>query len=103
MRIFVAGGSGVIGRHLVPLLVAEKHVVAAMTRSEGRVDELHAMGALPVLCDVYDRDALVQAVFDFAPDLIIDQLTDLPDHLGDVCAQSARNNRIRRTGMANRN
>ncbi|WP_298339666.1 NAD-dependent epimerase/dehydratase family protein [Ferrimicrobium sp.] len=101
MRIFVAGGSGVIGRHLVPLLVAENHVVAAMTRSEGRVDELHAMGAVPVLCDVYDRDALVQAVLDFAPDLIIDQLTDLPDHLGDVRAQSARNNRIRRTGTAN--
>ncbi len=101
MRIFVAGGSGVIGRRLIPLLVAENHVVAAMTRSEGRVDELYAMGALPVLCDVYNRDALVYSILDFAPDLIIDQLTDLPDHLGDIRAQSARNNRIRRTGTAN--
>jgi uncharacterized protein YbjT (DUF2867 family) len=37
VRIFLAGASGVIGVRLVPLLVADNHVVAGMTRSPGKV------------------------------------------------------------------
>ena len=56
MRIFVAGASGVIGIRLVPLLVAAGHDVAGMTRSREKVAALNALGAEPVLCDVYDAD-----------------------------------------------
>ena len=59
MRIFVAGASGVIGAHLVPLLVAAGHTVAGMTRSSAKVPRRCASWALrPIVCDVYDAPAL---------------------------------------------
>lgn len=59
MRIFVAGASGVIGVRLVPLLVAAGHEVAGMTRSAGKADDLRALGAEPVVCDVFDAGGIV--------------------------------------------
>ena len=56
MRIFVAGASGVIGVRLVPLLVADGHVVAGMTRSPGKAGLLRELGAQPVVCDVFDAE-----------------------------------------------
>jgi uncharacterized protein YbjT (DUF2867 family) len=61
MRIFVAGASGVIGIRLVPLLVADGHVVAGMTRSPHKVGLLRELGAEPVVCDVFGAGALAQA------------------------------------------
>jgi uncharacterized protein YbjT (DUF2867 family) len=58
MRIFVAGASGVIGVRVVPLLVGAGHEVAGMTRSRLKLDHLRILGAEPVLCDVYDAEAL---------------------------------------------
>lgn len=101
MRIFVAGASGVIGSKLVPLLVAAGHSVAGMTRSAARVPALRELGATPVLCDVYDAPALRAAVVGFAPEAVIDQLTDLPDDPALVRARAEANNRMRREGTAN--
>ena len=61
VRIFLAGASGVNGVQLLPLLVAAGHEVAGMTRSPAKIAELQALGAAPVLCDVYDADALREA------------------------------------------
>ena len=101
MRIFVAGASGVIGSRLVPLLVADGHAVAGMTRSAHKADLLRVLGAEPVVCDVFDADALTRAVIAFAPDIVFDQLTDLPDNAADIPAFSDRNNRIRGEGTRN--
>ncbi len=101
MRIFVAGASGVIGRALVPLLVADGHEVAGMTRTPEKVDRLRSLGAHPVLCDVYDRDALRDAVVDFRPDAVVHQLTDLPDDAARVREGAAANARMRREGTLN--
>jgi len=101
MRIFVAGSSGVIGIQLVPLLVADGHEVAAMTRSPEKIDALRALGAEPVLCDAYDKDALVAAVGAFAPDAVLHLLTDLPDAEGDLAALGLANVRMRREGTDN--
>jgi len=76
MRVFVAGASGVIGVRLVPLLVAAGHEVAGLTRSPEKVEALRRLGALPVVCDVFDRKALRAAVGDFGPDVIVSELTD---------------------------
>jgi nucleoside-diphosphate-sugar epimerase len=67
MRIFVAGTSGVIGVHLVPLLVAGGHRVAGMTRSGEMEDAVRALGAEPVVRDVFDADAPTQAVVAYSP------------------------------------
>ena len=39
MRVFVAGGAGVVGRRLVPQLVGRGHQVTATTTSSGKLDE----------------------------------------------------------------
>ena len=42
MRIFVAGGSGAVGRQLVPKLVAEGHEVVATARCWASLNEIRA-------------------------------------------------------------
>ena len=101
MRIFVAGASGVIGARLVPLLVAEGHVVAGMTRSAGNAGLLAGLGAEPVVADVFDTEALTRAVVSFAPEVIFHQLTDLPDNAGEIAAYGDRNDRMRSEGTRN--
>ena len=101
MRIFVAGASGVIGVRLVPLLVDAGHEVAGMTRSAEKADWLRALGAEPVVCDVYDAEALSDAVAGFRPDAVMDQLTDLPDDAAKIAELGGRNDRMRREGTRN--
>ncbi len=101
MRIFVAGASGVIGTRLLPLLAAAGHEVAGMTRSPGKIDGLEALGAEPVLCDVYDAEALRAAVVRFRPDSVMHQLTDLPDDAAEIPELSARNDRMLSEGTRN--
>jgi uncharacterized protein YbjT (DUF2867 family) len=60
-RIYFAGASGAIGTRLLPLLVAAGHTVGAMTRSAGKAEGLAALGAQPIVCDVFDRAALTAA------------------------------------------
>jgi nucleoside-diphosphate-sugar epimerase len=79
MKIFVAGATGVIGSRLVPLLVFDGHEVTGMTRSPGKVEALQAQGADPVICDVYDIEALGTALEASHPEFVMHQLTDLPD------------------------
>jgi nucleoside-diphosphate-sugar epimerase len=100
-RIFFAGASGVIGSRLVPMLAQAGHSVGAMTRSAEKADRLAAMGAQPIVCDVFDRLALTSAVRGFAPDLVLHELTDLPDDLGDLPEVSLLNARIRVEGTRN--
>jgi uncharacterized protein YbjT (DUF2867 family) len=101
MRVFLAGATGVIGIRLLPLLVGAGHEVAGMTRSRDKTATIEALGATPVVCDVFDADALFEAVARFAPDLVMHQLTDLPDEIDQVPEYSARNNRIRTEGTRN--
>ena len=101
MRVFLAGASGVIGTRLLALLHGAGHEVAGMTRSPDKVSVISALGALPVVCDVFDAVALVDTVVGFAPDLVMHQLTDLPDHLDQVPDYVLRNDRIRTEGTRN--
>jgi nucleoside-diphosphate-sugar epimerase len=101
MRVFLAGATGVIGVRLVPLLVAEGHHVAGMTRSSGKASALRTLGAEPVVGDVFELDALIDVVHAFAPDVMIHQLTDLPDDAVRIPEFMASNNRIRREGTRN--
>jgi uncharacterized protein YbjT (DUF2867 family) len=67
MRIFLAGATGVIGVRLVPLMLAEGHVVAAMTRTPEKIDGLRAAGVTPVLCDLFDQTSLTRRSKTFNP------------------------------------
>ena len=101
MRIFLAGATGVIGSRLLPLMLAEGHVVAAMTRTREKLDGLVSVGVTPVLCDLFDQQALIAAVVDFRPDLVMHQVTDLPDKVEEIAEFLPRNSRVRSEGTRN--
>ncbi len=99
--IFLAGASGVLGVRLVPLLVDAGHDVVGMTRTPANADLLAALGATPVVCDVFDAAALTDVVVGAAPDLLMHQLTDLPDDQDQIAELSGRNVRMRTEGTDN--
>jgi UDP-glucose 4-epimerase len=102
MKILLAGGTGVLGVRLVPLLVAAGHEVVGTTRSAAKADVLAELGATPVTCDVYDRERLVEIAIATAPELVMHQLTDLPDDRDDLGPDVfAANARIRIEGTDN--
>ncbi len=78
MRIFVAGGTGAIGRPLVTRLVAAGHEVTVFSRSEGRVTALGLPNVVPAVGDAFDPDRVVRAVQAAQPEVVINQLTNLP-------------------------
>src|SRR3954465_3258991 len=100
MKVFVAGATGAIGGHLIPMLVADGHEVVGMTRSEGKRDRIRALGATPVVADGLDADAVAEAVATAEPDVIVHQLTALSGdldfkHFDEVFATT---NRLRSEG-----
>jgi hypothetical protein len=101
MRIFLAGATGVIGVRLVPLMLAEGHIVAAMTRTPEKVDGLRALGVTPVLCDLFDQTSLTAAVKGFHPDVVAHQVTDLPDDIDKLAEFLAATGRVRSEGTRN--
>jgi nucleoside-diphosphate-sugar epimerase len=101
MRILLAGASGVIGTRLIPLLLAAGHTVGAMTRTPSKAQALKEQGAEPIVCDVYDAAALADVTADFGPDLVMHQLTDLPDSAADLGAYGSRSRRMREEGTRN--
>lgn len=75
MRVFLAGGSGVLGRRLVPQLVARGHQVTATTTSAAKVRLLEQLGAKAVVMNGLDATSVGEAVAGARPEAIIDQMT----------------------------
>jgi len=100
MKVFLAGGTGAIGRRLIPQLVAAGHEVAATTRFDERGSMLRSLGARPQVLDALDADAVTRAVCDFAPDAVVNQLTQLPQRYNPRKLQPwyERTSRLRTTG-----
>jgi nucleoside-diphosphate-sugar epimerase len=79
MHVFVAGGTGVIGRQLVPMLVSAGHTVTGTARTDATARRLRSLGGDPAAVDVSDHNVLVKAVQAARPDVIVHQLTALSD------------------------
>jgi nucleoside-diphosphate-sugar epimerase len=103
MRVFLAGGTGVIGRTLVPQLREAGHDVTAMTRFESRAEKLHEQGVDAVVCDAFEADNVARAVADAHPDVVVNQLTDIPAAFNPrkMEEQFATNDRLRTEGTRN--
>lgn len=103
MRVFLAGATGVIGRVLTPLLLADGHQVIGMTRSEDRAAQVRNRGAEAVVCDALDGDGLREAVVRSRPDAIVHQLTSIPSRMDARTAATALapTNRLRHEGTRN--
>ncbi len=75
MHVFVAGGTGVLGRTLVRQLVARGHRVTATTTDTSKLDMLHQLGAEAVVMDGLDAASVGEAVAAAQPDAIAHQMT----------------------------
>jgi nucleoside-diphosphate-sugar epimerase len=104
MRVFVAGGTGVVGRRLVPELVARGHQVTATTTSAAKLQLLHQMGADGVVMDGLDAVSVGEAVATARPDTIVNEMTALSEaHAGKPNLRNAERyfaatNRLRSEG-----
>ena len=87
MKVFVAGATGVIGRALIPELVARGHEVVGMTRSASKQNLVRSLGARVVVADALDADAVGPAVASAEPDVIVHELTALS---GELSVRDAR-------------
>jgi nucleoside-diphosphate-sugar epimerase len=103
MKVFVAGATGVIGKPLVTLLRAAGHEVTGTTRSAGKLAEIEAFGAHGVVADAFDAEALKRALVLAKPDVVIHQLTDLPDvsDPAKMAETREKNSRLRIEGTRN--
>src|SRR5215831_2497492 len=103
MRVFVAGATGALGRHLVPGLIAAGHQVTATTRTPGKAGQLRGAGAKPVIVDGLDREAVIAAVLAAAPEVIVHQMTALAGmrRLRNPDKAFAVTNELRTRGTAN--
>jgi nucleoside-diphosphate-sugar epimerase len=81
VHVFIAGGAGVLGRRLVPQLVARGHHVTATTTNPAKLVRLRAWGADGVVMDGLDAASVGEAVAKARPDTIVHQMTGLsPAH-----------------------
>jgi nucleoside-diphosphate-sugar epimerase len=104
MRVFIAGGTGVVGRRLVPLLVSTGHEVVATTTTAAKLAMIEQMGAHGVHVDVLDPDATRKAIANAAPDAIVHQATALGNMKFDMRHFDrlfATTNALRTTGTRN--
>ena len=103
MRILLAGASGAVGRRLLPLLLANNHQVTAITHAPERLAALRSTGADAVVADGLDATALMHAVTQAGPEIIIHQMTALTraTSLRNFDRQFALTNRLRTEGTDN--
>ncbi|MDO7842322.1 NAD-dependent epimerase/dehydratase family protein [Sphingomonas immobilis] len=74
MKIFVIGGTGLIGGHAARAMAAAGHEVSSLARSDASEEKLKATGIAPIRGDAEDRDALARGIADaetvvFAPSM----------------------------------
>lgn len=101
MKVFVAGASGVVGRPTVRRLVAAGHEVVGVTRREERAAEIREAGAEAVVCDVFDAEALREAVEAARPEVVLHGLTALPSQFDPKSDYLAATNEVRTEGTRN--
>jgi len=100
MNIFVTGATGVLGKSLVPRLVKAGYTVSAMSRTPENDDRLRRAGAHPVQVDLFDVEALKQALA--GHEAIYHLATEIPPST-QIGRSSAwlENDRLRRDGARN--
>jgi 2-alkyl-3-oxoalkanoate reductase len=99
----VAGATGAVGRRLLPMLREAGHEVTGSTRKEDSASLIRDLGGEPVIVDMFDADAVNQAVATAQPEVVIHQLTSIPQAMNPkrIVEQFETNNRLRREGTRN--
>jgi nucleoside-diphosphate-sugar epimerase len=101
MRIFITGSTGVIGRRVVPQLIAAGHTVSAMVHSPEKRSLVQQWGATAVEADLLDRASLTRALA--GQEVAINLATHIPSPSWKMFVQRAwrENDVVRRDGSAN--
>jgi nucleoside-diphosphate-sugar epimerase len=61
MKVFVTGGTGAIGRFVIPALIDAGHEVSALARDDAKASSLEAQGTHPVQVSLFDVEGLTAA------------------------------------------
>jgi 2-alkyl-3-oxoalkanoate reductase len=103
MRVLVAGATGVVGRQLVPQLIAAGYQVTATTRSADKAAGLRAAGADAAVVDGLDSIAVGETVARAEPEIVIHQMTALAGNfdLRHIERTFAMTNKLRTAGIDN--
>src|SRR4051794_3059616 len=101
MNVFVAGASRAIGRALVAELVRRGHAVTGMTRSDAGATALAKLGAAVARVSAFDAPGLEQALRESKAEVVIDELTALPQSPADMAAAAEGDRRLRLEGGGN--
>jgi nucleoside-diphosphate-sugar epimerase len=101
MHVFIAGGTGAIGKRLIPQLVERGHRVTATTRDPAKLAGIDRLGAHAVIVDGLDGAAVGEAVASTEPDAVVHQMSSLagkldPKHFD---RSFAITNRLRTEGL----
>jgi nucleoside-diphosphate-sugar epimerase len=78
MRVFVAGGTGVVGRRVVQQFVARGHQVTATTTRPEKLGYLQQLGAEAVAMNGLDAVSVGEAVAAAQPDAIVHEMMLTP-------------------------
>ncbi|MEE9415686.1 MAG: NAD(P)H-binding protein, partial [Acidimicrobiales bacterium] len=99
-RVFISGGTGVIGRRVVPLLLTAGHQVTAIARTETKAAALEALGARPVQIDIFSKPQVLDEVADH--DVVLHLATNIPTGSRAALKSAWRtNDRLRSEAAAN--
>jgi nucleoside-diphosphate-sugar epimerase len=101
VRIFVAGASGAIGQPLIAELIHGGHTVTGMTRSENGARRLNEQGAAGEIANAFDASAVEHALRRSEAEIVIDELTALPQHPADMSRYSPGDRELRLKGGGN--
>jgi nucleoside-diphosphate-sugar epimerase len=101
MRIFIAGASGAVGQPLVRQLAEAGHEVTGMTRTPAKAARLQELGAVPVVADALEREAVMAAVAEARPEVVVHQLTAIATMKRNLDASFELTNRLRTEGTDN--
>ena len=100
MKVFLTGGTGAVGRFVVPALVARGHGVTVMARSAEKAAQVKGQGGIPARVDLFDPGGLAAAVA--GHQAVLNLATAIPPmpRMGSADAW-ALNSRIRTEGSTN--
>ena len=101
MRVFVTGATGLIGRTLIPALIAEGHTVLGLARTPEKLLAVAQIGATPLRGDVLDAQTMSRAIADARPDAIVNLATRIPLKLRVSLDDWKENDRVRLEGTRN--
>lgn len=77
MKVFVTGGTGALGKFLLPQLLENGHEVVALTRSANKAELIERTGVTSVIADPLNKQQLTAAVRRAEPEVIIHELSAL--------------------------